>query len=129
MSAGITLVGRIVRDAAVRDAGSGRVCELCVACDGFRSSDDSTFWKVEVWGKPVEWVGDWVKGQLVEVHGQVEDDSYADKEGKKVTRFKVNAWLTKPLTRPDPEANNPQSQPPAPQQTATQPPPEDDIPF
>lgn len=88
----ITLYGRLGRDAELHNTRGGKqVAKFMLASNGFLKSDPPVWLKVEVWGRPAEWVGEYRKGQEVMVFGMLKDASYEKQDGTKVKEFVVNA--------------------------------------
>ena len=103
-----TNIGRVTSDIEVKDAGSTKVANFSLAVrrryqrDGKAVTD---FVPCTAWGKLAETMGEHVaKGQMIYVEGEMENDPYTDKEGKK--RDKWNIRLNNfQFAGPKPEGN------------------------
>lgn len=91
MSNTITFVGRLGRDAELRDAGSTKVCSFSAANDqGFGDKKTSIWFKCSLWGKQGESLSKYlVKGQQVYVSGELTLREYDSKDGAKKTSAEV----------------------------------------
>lgn len=88
------LIGRLTRDPEVRyTANNFPVCTFSVAIDRRGKEEKKTnYIPVKVLGKAAENCGKYLaKGRLVGVSGQIETDSYTDKEGNKRSTWNVLA--------------------------------------
>lgn len=105
------VVGRVGRDAEVRDTAAGKVCTFSVAASVGR---DKTIWyKVTTWNKLAENDAQYVKkGMLVLVRGQLQADANGqprtyEKDGVvKSAGFELTAYETRYLTRVQVEAGD-----------------------
>jgi single-strand DNA-binding protein len=81
----VYLIGRVGQDPEIKYFESGTVkATFSVAVDrNFSKENRETDWfRVEVWGRQAEFVGEWVKkGQLLAVTGQVEVQRWKDQAG------------------------------------------------
>lgn len=87
-------IGRLTRDPEVRyTANNFPVCTFSVAIDRRGKEEKKTnFIPVKVLGKAAENCGRYLaKGRLVGISGQIETDSYTDKEGNKRSSWNVLA--------------------------------------
>ena len=93
----VVLVGRLVRDPDVRALNDGKtVSKFTVAVDRrFKKKNgekEADFIPVVVFGKPAEFVAEYVKkGNMVSVAGRITTGSYDNKEGKKVYTTEITA--------------------------------------
>ena len=93
----VVLVGRLVRDPDVRALNDGKtVSKFTVAVDRrFKNKNgekEADFIPVVVFGKPAEFVAEYVKkGNMVSVAGRITTGSYDNKEGKKVYTTEITA--------------------------------------
>ena len=88
------IIGRLTRDPEVRyTANNFPVCTFSVAIDRRGKEEKKTnYIPVKVLGKTAENCGKYLaKGRLVGVSGQIETDSYTDKEGNKRSTWNVLA--------------------------------------
>ena len=91
------IVGRLVRDPDVRALSDGKtVSKFTVAVDRrFKNKNgekEADFIPVVVFGKPAEFVAEYVKkGNMVSVAGRITTGSYDNKEGKKVYTTEITA--------------------------------------
>ena len=88
------LIGRLTRDPELRyTANNFPVCTFSVAIDRRGKEEKKTnYIPVKVLGKTAENCGKYLaKGRLVGVSGQIETDSYTDKEGNKRSTWNVLA--------------------------------------
>jgi len=91
------IVGRLVRDPDVRALNDGKtVSKFTVAVDRrFKKKNgekEADFIPVVVFGKPAEFVAEYVKkGNMVSVAGRITTGSYDNKEGKKVYTTEITA--------------------------------------
>ena len=100
MSTSISIVGNLTADPELRFTASGKaVASLRVAVsermkdsDGTWKDGDATFWKVTVWDRLAEHVGDSLaKGQRVIAVGRVSSRTYETREGEKRTDYEITA--------------------------------------
>jgi len=90
----VNLIGRLTRDPELRyTANNFPVCTFSVAIDRRGKEEKKTnYIPVKVLGKAAENCGKYLaKGRLVGVSGQIETDSYIDKEGNKRSTWNVLA--------------------------------------
>ena len=93
----VVLVGRLVRDPDVIALSDGKtVSKFTVAVDRrFKNKNgekEADFIPVVVFGKPAEFVAEYVKkGNMVSVSGRITTGSYDNKEGKKVYTTEITA--------------------------------------
>jgi len=87
------IVGRLTRDAELKYTNSGQaVCHFSVATGSRRKKGDqwveeSSFWDVDLWGKPGESINQYLtKGKLVAVEGSMRQDKW-EQDGQ--TRMKI----------------------------------------
>lgn len=88
------IIGRLTRDPEVRyTANNFPVCTFSVAIDRRGKEEKKTnYIPVKVLGKTAENCGKYLaKGRLVGVSGQIETDSYTDKDGNKRPTWNVLA--------------------------------------
>ncbi len=79
----ITVTGHLGANAETRRAGEHDVASLRVACDtGWGEAKTTTWWTVDVWGKPSEWIGKLRKGAGVTVIGEAYLREWTGKDGK-----------------------------------------------
>jgi single-strand DNA-binding protein len=100
LSTSISIVGNLTADPELRFTASGKavaslrvaVSERRKAADGTWEDGDATFWKVTVWDRLAEHVGDSLaKGQRVIVVGRVSSRTYETREGEKRTDYEITA--------------------------------------
>ena len=91
------IVGRLVRDPDVRALNDGKtVSKFTVAVDRrFKNKNgekEADFIPVVVFGKPAEFVAEYVKkGNMVSVAGRITTGSYDNKEGRKIYTTEITA--------------------------------------
>jgi single-strand DNA-binding protein len=84
-----TVVGRLTRDAELRQAGSGQVCGFRLAATPYKS--EAMFFDVSIWGKRGEALQQYLtKGQQVVVVGNLSERSY-EHNGEQRTSKEINA--------------------------------------
>jgi single-strand DNA-binding protein len=88
-----TKIGRVANDIEVKDAGASKVGRFSLAVrrkyqrDGKAVTD---FVPCEVWGKLAETMGQHVgKGQMIYIEGELENDAFTDKEGKRRDKWVI----------------------------------------
>lgn len=89
----IVLVGRIANGLELKEAGNGKVANICVAVRSKHKDSNgeykTNFFDCELWNKRAENAVDYYKiGDLVSVTGSMEIDTY-EKNGEKRKSFKV----------------------------------------
>ena len=89
----VTLVGRVVRDAEMRQAGETVVTNFSIAVsDGYGEKAKTSFFDIDVWGKQAEAITKYlVKGTPVGVSGKLVQQTYKNKEGENRSVVKVTA--------------------------------------
>lgn len=86
----VTIVGRLTRDAELRETNSGSVCGFRVAAKPYRA-DESLFIDASLWGKRGEAVVQYLlKGQQVVVIGDLSERKW-EKDGEERRSLQVNA--------------------------------------
>jgi single-strand DNA-binding protein len=84
-----TVVGRLTRDAELKEVGSGNVCNFRLAATPYKA--ESLFFDVAIWGKRGEALHQYLgKGQQVVVIGDLTTREY-EASGEKRTALKINA--------------------------------------
>ena len=82
----VCLVGRIVKDPEIRQAGQTNVCNFTLAVNRkFKKEGqpDSDFINCTVFGKTAEFMGNYIKkGYLLSVNGSLQTRSYDGQNGK-----------------------------------------------
>ena len=107
------IIGRLTRDPELRyTANNFPVCTFSVAIDRRGKEEKKTnFIPVKVLGKAAENCGKYLaKGRLVGVSGQIETDSYTDKEGNKRSSWNVLASAVEFLEWGEKKEATPQAQ-------------------
>lgn len=89
----VTLVGRVVRDAEMRQAGETVVTNFSIAVsDGYGEKAKTSFFDIDVWGKQAETITKYlVKGTPVGVSGKLVQQTYKTKENENRSVVKVTA--------------------------------------
>lgn len=89
----VTLVGRVVRDAEMRQAGETVVTNFSIAVsDGYGEKAKTSFFDIDVWGKQAEAITKYlVKGTTVGVFGKLVQQTYKTKENENRSVVKVTA--------------------------------------
>jgi single-strand DNA-binding protein len=104
-----TIVGNVTRDPEVRYTPKGTaVCEISVAVNKTYTTDegekkeDTTFVDVVLWGKLAEITKEYVKkGRLVLVAGELQQETWQDKEtGKNRSKLQIKADTIQFLSPP-----------------------------
>ena len=106
-------IGRLTKDPELRyTANNFPVCTFSVAIDRRGKEEKKTnFIPVKVLGKAAENCGKYLaKGRLVGVSGQIETDSYTDKEGNKRSSWNVLASAVEFLEWGEKKEATPQAQ-------------------
>lgn len=105
------IIGRVGRDAELKDAGSHKVAKFSVAVS---PSKDKTLWiNVTSWDRRAEIDAQYVKkGMMVYVEGTLQEPrTYTTKDGEtKVSGFELNANEVKYLTKVTAEESAPQAE-------------------
>ena len=89
------VMGHLGRDAETREVGSQSVATLAIATTEKWTSRDGekrerTDWhRVEIWGKPVEWVRHWKRGDCVLAQGSLKTETW-EKDGERRSAVKIN---------------------------------------
>ena len=89
----VTIVGRSVKDAEVKDVGEKSRAQLTIAVDRpYKDSDGkhpTDFLNIVAWGKLAEICGDYIKkGCLILVNGRIQSRTYTvDSETKWITEI------------------------------------------
>jgi single-strand DNA-binding protein len=91
------IVGRLTRDAELKYTNSGQaVCHFSVATGSRRKKGDqwveeSSFWDVDLWGKPGESINQYLtKGKLVAVEGAMRQDRW-EQDGQTRSKTIISA--------------------------------------
>lgn len=90
----ITIMGRLVRDPELRNAGQHRVVNLTLAVDRDYGGDDreTDFVDIVAWNAQADFVSKFFsKGRMAIVSGRLESSKWEDDEGKKRTNWRINA--------------------------------------
>lgn len=94
----VTLVGNLVKDPELRDAGASKVVNFALGVnrsyktkDGEKQSE-ANFFDVEAWGRLAEIVDDFgSKGRRVFVRGRLKQDTWEAEDGSNRSKIKVVA--------------------------------------
>lgn len=93
-----SIVGRLTADPEIKTVKSNKdgkevaVLRLNVAVDRPGKDAGCDFIPVTMWGKTAEFVGKyWKKGDLISIVGELRQNNYTDKEGKKRSSIEVLA--------------------------------------
>lgn len=124
----ISIVGRIGKDATIRDAGSSKVVTFSLACEKVKKANEEkagTDWfKVDFWGKRAEGVAQYLKqGTQVFVTGRFELETFTKQDGTQGHSLQVTANDIKLLARPQGAAAQQQAPVAAGARPAVAPPP------
>lgn len=89
----VTIVGRVTRDAVLKQVGASELCEFSVANNtGFGKYECTNFFKVTLWGKRATSLQSYLtKGKQVGVTGQMENKVWTDQQGIKHDSWTINA--------------------------------------
>lgn len=101
----ISVVGRIGKDATIRDAGSSKVVTFSLACEKVKKPNEDkpgTDWfKIDFWGKRAEAVAPYLKqGTQVFVAGRFELETFTKQDGSQGHSLQITANDIKLLARP-----------------------------
>ena len=89
--------GRLTSDIELKQTQGGTsVCSFCVASNKKQKAGeeqkDANYIDVVAWGKTAEFVSRYFrKGSSILVSGDLDTDTYTDKDGKKIKRTRINA--------------------------------------
>jgi single-stranded DNA-binding protein len=98
----ICIIGHLGKDAEVRKVGDGDVAKLRVGVtSGYGDRAHTSWWDVDMWGKPAEWVGKLRKGAAVTVMGELQSREY---EG--TTHMGIRAQTVQGHERTEPSADS-----------------------
>jgi single-strand DNA-binding protein len=80
----ISVTGRCTRDAEVRDTKNGdRVCNVAIACNGYKKDEPPTFFDLVIWGKKAGVAPFLKKGQPVGVSGRFALRQFEKRDGSR----------------------------------------------
>ena len=91
------VAGRLTSDIELKQTQGGTsVCSFCIASNKKQKPGeeqrDANYIDVVAWGKTAEFVSRYFrKGSSILVSGEIDTDTYADKDGKKIKRTRINA--------------------------------------
>ena len=87
--------GRLVREPELRQAGESQVVKVTVAVNRrfkVENQPDADFIPIEIWGKRAEFVSKYfTKGMKAEIEGEIQTNTYKDKDGNTVYGWHVRA--------------------------------------
>lgn len=89
----LVFAGRLVRTPDLRQTGNGKsVVNITIAQDqGYQETARTVFLDCTAWGKTAEFIAQYFKqGSKIIVSGDLDVDSYTDKDGNNRTKFKCN---------------------------------------
>ena len=88
----VTLVGNVVRDTEIRDAGKTKVTDNALAIsERIGENEITTFVDLTIWGKNAETFQRFCpKGRTVLIEGALRQDKWEDKDGNKRSKTFVN---------------------------------------
>lgn len=129
----ITAIGHLAADPVLRQTQTGKsICSFRICCSD-KQAKTPLFMNVDTWDKTADVCAEYLqKGRLVCVSGELQDNSYTNKEGQRVTATVINGNKVKFLSSGEgkPQGNQGQSQnQPASSNVADSDPDDDDIPF
>ena len=88
----VTIIGRLTRDADIRQITNGKMAAFTVAVDRTAKDGGADFIRVIAFGKTAEIVEKYThKGKQVGVTGRIQTSEYTDKNGNKVKATDVVA--------------------------------------
>jgi single-strand DNA-binding protein len=88
----LTIAGRIGKDAETRSTSKDTVTNFNVAVDRFKKDDGPLWVKVTLWGTRGEKLAQYLtKGKTVSVSGEMDLQTYQNKNGDNVTDVVLNA--------------------------------------
>jgi single-strand DNA-binding protein len=88
----LTIAGRIGKDAETRSTSKDTVTNFNVAVDRFKKDDGPLWVKVTLWGTRGEKLAQYLtKGKTVSVSGEMDLESYTNKNDEVVTQVILNA--------------------------------------
>lgn len=86
----ISLTGRIVRDAEVRQTKSGEdICNVSIAVNGYRKDDEATFFDLTLFGKKAAISQYLTKGVKVACNGRLKQRKFTRKDGTQGVSLEV----------------------------------------
>lgn len=87
----ITVMGRFVKDPELRATASGvSVVNFTLACDRDFKRDETDFFLCSAWRNTAEFIKSYFrKGDLIAVHGHLENNNFTDKDGNKRTTTQI----------------------------------------
>ncbi len=87
----VAIMGRLTADPELRSTQTGKkVCGFTVACN--RTKDITDFFECSAWDKTAEFICQYFrKGQMIAVNGNLENNSFTDKNGNKRTVTRIHA--------------------------------------
>lgn len=107
----VVLVGNVVRDTEIRDAGKSKVADNALAItDNLGGKEVTTFVDITLWGRDAETMQKFCpKGRPILVEGRLRQDKWTDNDGNKRSKTFVNVDRlvligTKPTASESPEA-------------------------
>lgn len=88
----VQLIGNLVRDPELSQAGETKVCRFTVACnDGYGDKQRTSYIPCQAWGRQAENIDQFLgKGSKVGVEGRLQTGSY-EKDGKTIYTWVVNS--------------------------------------
>lgn len=111
----VTLIGTVGKDAETKIfADDKKVANFSLATNrSYKSGNEkknTTEWhNVEVWGEQAVFAGNYIKkGKHLLVQGELRTETYENKEGQKITRYKIAARTLQLLGGGKPAENNSQ---------------------
>ena len=86
------LVGNVVRDTEIRDAGKSKVADNAIAItETFGEKEVTTFVDITLWGRNAETFQKFCpKGRTVLIEGSIRQDKWTDNDGNKRSKLFVN---------------------------------------
>lgn len=117
----VTLIGTCTKDPEAKTTSNGKnVTRLSLVTEhGWGDKRTSTFWNVDVWGKPGEFVAkDVTKGQDVVVMGEIYERTY-ESQGVEKRIIQVDAREVSYVREPKGEAQPTQAAKPAAQSSSS----------
>jgi single-stranded DNA-binding protein len=100
MASMITIVGNLGADAERKRVGEHDLAELRVAVTtGWGDRKVTTWWRVQQWGAPAEWIGQLRKGAGLTVVGEAWVEEWTSRDGKTGTTPTIRASSVIPHER------------------------------
>lgn len=100
----VDLDGQLTRDVEIRGT-ENKVAIISLACNRYigdnapENVQTADFLPLKMFGKNIDWLKNYKKGQAVTISGRLESGSYTNQDGQKVYETYVNVTYIQPLER------------------------------